>query len=154
LLLSLLGEYAEAKGLGVDKSPAALAIAQQNATALHMATRTQFAEGDWLHGLVGSHDIIITNPPYISTADKDHLASDVVEHDPHLALFASNDGMSAYETILENVRTLLAKGGLLVVEAGSGQAEAIKRLGKRGGLHPVATYKDSGTVDRAVLFEA
>ncbi len=154
LLLSLLGEYEHATGLGVDKSDAALAVAKHNATALHMAARTQLKSGDWLHGLTDTFDIIITNPPYISKADKDSLANDVIKYDPHAALFANNGGMSAYETILENVRSFLAKGGLLVVEAGSGQAEAIIRLGKRGGMHPVATYKDSGAVVRAVLFEA
>ena len=154
LLLSLLGEYDQARGLGVDKSEEALAVAQQNAEALAMLERTQFHHGDWLQGLSGDYDIIITNPPYIPMGDKEHLASDVVDYDPHLALFASNDGLAAYETILENVRTLLAKGGLLVVEAGAGQAEAVKRLGKRGDLHPVETVKDSGAIPRAVIFES
>ena len=126
LLLAALSEWPAATGLGVDASPAALAVAQGNAERLGLAGRAEFRLGDWGAGLAERFDVIMCNPPYVE-ADAE-LAPDVRAYEPALALFAGADGLDAYRRVLPQLPGLLAAGGVAIVEIGHTQADAVRRL--------------------------
>src|SRR5262245_31681655 len=93
LLLALLHELPSARGLGIDKSAAALTVAQRNASALGLADRARFAPGDWTAGLTESFDLILCNPPYIPSGEIAGLMPEVSQHEPGLALDGGPDGL-------------------------------------------------------------
>ena len=88
------------EGLGVDRSPQALRYAVANATACGLADRARFVCGDWATGLAGPFDCIVTNPPYIGTAEA--LSPEVRDYEPGTALFAGPDGLDDYRLLAPN----------------------------------------------------
>jgi len=148
LLLALLSEFPEAVGLGVDASPAALALAGENARALGLADRAVFREGDWAVDVAGDFDLVLCNPPYI--ADSEELMRDVADHEPTGALFAGADGLDDYRRIIPDLPRLLAPGGLAVLEIGHRQRISVSELAEAAGF-AVACRQDLGGRDRALL---
>jgi release factor glutamine methyltransferase len=126
LLLTLLAELPNATGLGTDISEAALATARQNAQALGLAERAAFARHDMLDGVVGPFDLVISNPPYISSGDIPMLAPEVREYDPPAALDGGPDGLAFYRRISQGLEGVLR--GWVVLEMGMGQADAVALL--------------------------
>ncbi|MEO5867650.1 MAG: peptide chain release factor N(5)-glutamine methyltransferase, partial [Sphingomonas sp.] len=126
LLLAALDQWPDATGIGVDSSPAALAMARANAARLGMADRAVFRDGDWGAGLAGRFDLILANPPYIGTGEM--LPVEVVDYEPADALFAGEDGLDAYRRIAPQLSALLAPGGAAVLEIGATQADAVSAL--------------------------
>ena len=109
-----------------DISPHALHIARQNAERNHVADRIRFHEGDLLAPLTDERfHIIASNPPYIPSADHDSLAVEVRQHEPHMALFAGDDGLAIYRRLIPAAREHLVPGGWLVMEIGFGQQASI-----------------------------
>lgn len=153
LLLSLLREFSVAQGLGVDLSRAALDVAEANASLLGLADRARFMNSDWFAAIEGTFDLIVSNPPYISSGDRARLMPEVREHDPALALFAGQDGLEAYRTILPRAGQYLAPKGLLALEIGTGQAPAIQALGDAAGLVHRGTVNDLAGIPRVLLFQ-
>ena len=134
LLLALLSELPAATGIGVDLSPAALAIAADNARRLGLADRAAFACGDWGEGLAGSFDLILCNPPYIPDSAIAGLAPEVALHEPRLALDGGPDGLACYRRLAPQLARLVAPGGHVVLELGDGQAEAVAAIATGAGL--------------------
>jgi release factor glutamine methyltransferase len=132
LLLAALDQWPEATGLGVDRSPQALAMARANAARLAMAQRAQFVDGDWAAGIDARFDLILANPPYIGTGEI--LPPEVREHEPAGALFAGKDGLDAYRVIVPDLPRLIAPGGVAVLEIGHTQADAVGALAAAVGL--------------------
>lgn len=132
LLLAALDQWPEATGLGVDRSPQALAMARANAARLAMAGRARFVEGDWAAGIEARFDLILANPPYIGTGEI--LPPEVREHEPAGALFAGQDGLDAYRIIVPDLPRLIAPGGVAVLEIGHTQADAVGALVAAAGL--------------------
>lgn len=132
LLLAALVEFGEAFGVGVDRSPAALAVAAANAARLGLASRTAFLASDWGQALGGRFDLILCNPPYV--AEGEALMPEVAEHEPRLALRAGADGLDAYRALLPDLPRLLAPGGVAILEVGFGQAGAVAELAHGAGL--------------------
>jgi release factor glutamine methyltransferase len=126
LLLSALSEFSGAQGLGIDASETALAYAERNAAALGLADRATFQLGDWAQGLHQSFDLILCNPPYISTSAQ--LMADVQDFEPASALFAEDDGMAAYREIVPALAALLNPGAIVLVELGHDQSAAFASL--------------------------
>jgi release factor glutamine methyltransferase len=126
LLLAALDQWRQATGIGVDRSEAALAIAQRNATRLGMAERAEFRRGEWGDGITERFDLILCNPPYVATSAP--LGPGVAEHEPHEALFAGDDGLDALRSLGPQLPRLLAPGGLAAVEIGSDQAGSAAAL--------------------------
>jgi release factor glutamine methyltransferase len=148
LLLAALDQWPGARGLGVDASEQALGYARANAERLGMANRAEFRIGDWTHGLEGSFDLILANPPYIGTHEQ--LPAEVREHEPASALFAGIDGLDDYRRILPALPDLLAPGGAAVLEIGWTQARAVSALALQHGLLS-AVHSDLGGRPRVIL---
>ncbi|RVQ67848.1 peptide chain release factor N(5)-glutamine methyltransferase [Croceicoccus ponticola] len=154
LLLAALSIWPQAQGIGIERSPAALAVALGNASRLGMATRADMQAGDWTMpgwaDALGRFDLILANPPYVEDADPD-LAPDVRAHEPAKALFAGADGLDAYRALVPQVPALLTPGGIALFEIGSRQAAAVTAIALAAGL--IATlHSDLAGHPRALLF--
>jgi release factor glutamine methyltransferase len=151
ILLALLSELPAAHGCGTDISVDALETAGNNAARLGLADRATFIACDYASGLSGAFDLIVSNPPYIRSADIELLARDVREHDPRAALDGGADGLDAYRTLVPQAAGFLAPGAVLVVEAGRGQSGEIEALMTASGLVTACPPKaDLAGIKRAV----
>jgi release factor glutamine methyltransferase len=154
IVLALASERPLAAGLGVDLSQEALAAAEANAAALGLADRVRFQAGRWTAGVDGAFDLIVSNPPYIPSADCDGLDREVRDHDPRLALDGGADGLDAYRAILGDAGRLLAPGGAVVLEIGIGQAHSVAMIGRAAGLGLKALRSDLAGIPRALVLVA
>lgn len=155
LLLTLLREFPNASGVGMDASAAALTMAATNAVALGVAARLRLVEGDWrqpgwAERLGGPFDLLVSNPPYVDTAAIAGLMPDVARFEPHLALDGGPDGLAAYRIIAGEAARLVGPGGRVLIEAGEGQAPEISALLSAAGFVPGRPWKDLGGIDRIV----
>jgi release factor glutamine methyltransferase len=147
LLLAALAEWPEARGIGVDASDAAIAIARDNAERLGMADRARIVRGDWT-GQGARHDLILCNPPYIGTDEP--LPREVAEWEPASALFAGADGLDDYRAIAAGLRPQLAAGGVACIEIGATQAAAVGALFRAAGF-AVTVRTDLAGRDRCLV---
>ncbi len=136
ILLALLSELPEACGFGTDISVAALRTASTNAARLGLARRAMFVACDYAAALSDPLDLIVSNPPYVRSAEIADLAIEVRDHDPRRALDGGADGLDAYRALVPQAARLLARGGALVVEVGQGQTEEVEGLMTAAGLTP------------------
>jgi release factor glutamine methyltransferase len=151
ILMALLSEIPEVEGVGTDISPAALKTAKANAASLGFAKRAAFVSCNYASALSGPFDLMVSNPPYIRSAEIASLAREVRNHDPLAALDGGADGFDAYRAIIPEAAGLLAPGGTLIVEAGIGQSDQIQGLMTAAGLMLERPPKlDLGGVPRAV----
>ena len=124
-----------------DISSTSLDIATHNAKELNI-NNIKFIESDWFTKLPAqNYHCIISNPPYIASEDQD-IESDVIKHEPHDALFAKQQGLSALQHIIENAMSYLHHDGLLLVEHGRQQATAVTQLFNQHGYQNVQAYED------------
>jgi len=134
ILLALLSELPGACGVGTDISVAALQTARSNAARLGFAGRAGFVACDYAAALSGRFDLIVSNPPYIRSAEIARLATEVRDHDPIGALDGGADGLTAYRAIASEAGRLLESGGVLAVEVGYGQSGEVEGLMTAAGL--------------------
>lgn len=134
ILIALLGRLPRATGVGTDIDDAALAIARRNAQRHSVAARAQFLRSDWLKDVRGTFDIIVSNPPYIPSAQIASLEPEVARYDPRLALDGGPEGLMAYRSIAEGAREMLDPDGRLMLEIGEGQADAVFDICRSRGL--------------------
>ncbi|MGH6826457.1 peptide chain release factor N(5)-glutamine methyltransferase [Methyloceanibacter sp.] len=134
ILITLLAELPQATGVGLDLSLPALALAWANARALGVGTRACFIASDWLEAVEGAFDLVVANPPYLTSADMAGLAPEVRDHDPRSALDGGPDGLSAYRRILPGLHKALRPGGFALFEIGPDQADAVLPLLGGAGL--------------------
>jgi release factor glutamine methyltransferase len=153
ILCALLTECPAALGLGVDASPATVAIASRNVEACGLAARAEIRLGSWTQGVEGPFDLIVSNPPYIRSADIEALQREVRDFDPRLALDGGADGLDAYRAILPASVGLLAPGGRLIVEVGAGQGGDVLGLAARLGFVHAETRRDLAGIERVVIGE-
>ncbi|MEN3384207.1 MAG: release factor glutamine methyltransferase [Hyphomicrobiales bacterium] len=137
ILLALLSELPHARGVGTDIDGRALGVARRNAAHLGLADRAEFIVSNYGSALGGRFDLVVSNPPYIATAEIATLSREVRDHDPRLALDGGPDGLSAYRAIAADATRLLAPGGYLVLEIGQGQQHDVARLLANAELVPV-----------------
>ncbi len=126
LLLSLIHEYPNSWGIGIDSSEAATYIAQENAFRLHLEERAKFIVGEWGNALSGCFDIIVSNPPYISHTEL--LPTEVAEYDPDLALYAGKDGLDSYHALAKQIPNLITLESKIFLEIGEGQINSVKSI--------------------------
>lgn len=152
LLLSTLREYPAATGVGVDQSVEALSVAKQNAESLGLMARAMFAQGSWCSAVEGSFDVVLSNPPYIPTADIAGLDADVRLHEPHAALDGGVDGLDCYRDIIQQVMPHLNANALVLFEVGQGQDADVAAIGQAQGLTLVSITRDLAGIARIVAF--
>ncbi|MFM7378713.1 MAG: peptide chain release factor N(5)-glutamine methyltransferase [Erythrobacter sp.] len=152
LLLAVLAYLRQAQGVGIDRSPEAVAVAQRNAEALGLRPQASFREGDW-HAPgwaddLGTFDLVLCNPPYVeSTAVLDRQVADF---EPATALFAGPDGLDDYRVLIPQLRALMNEGALAVLEIGANQAEEVGALAAASGF-AVELRRDLAGRARALL---
>ena len=152
ILLSILAERPAARGLGVDVSEEALAVARENAANLGLEGRTALMRGDWTAGLgEASFDLVVANPPYIPSADIEGLPPEVRDHDPRLALDGGADGLDAYRALAPEVLRVLKPGAPFLCEIGHDQSTPVEALFRAAGARGVRTVKDLALRDRVVM---
>ncbi len=152
LLIALLSELPRATGLGIDLSEEACRTAAGNAALNGVGERATFRQGSWTEGLVGSFDVIVSNPPYIPSGEIAVLSVEVRDHDPLLALDGGADGLGPYRIFARTLPALLAPGGIVVFEIGAGQGPDVVALMRAGGLEFRGSRNDLGGHERALIF--
>lgn len=151
ILLTLLMERPLARGVGVDLSPAALAVAGRNRDRLGLAGRASLRPGNWFDNVPERFDLITANPPYIAAAEMAGLSRDVRDWEPHMALTPGGDGLAAYRAIAAGAIDRLAPLGRLLVEIGPTQGMAVAAMFTAAGLIDTAVLPDMDGRDRVVL---
>jgi release factor glutamine methyltransferase len=149
LLAALLTELPNADGVGTDVSFDALVAARDNARRLQLDRRARFAACDFGAALSGPFDLVVSNPPYVTSRDIAGLAPEV-RHDPRRALDGGADGLDCYRTIAGQAGRLLRPGGHMVVELGFGQEASVAAMFRLAGLAPRPTHTDLSGVPRAL----
>lgn len=151
ILISLLTELPNAKGIAVDISPAALAVARRNAARHCVDGRIRFVESSLLDALEPeSVEVLVSNPPYIPESDIPNLAKDVRNYDPILALSGGPDGLAPYKILMKEGKKVLRRGGFALYEIGFGQAPDIARIAGDSNATLVSVTDDLGGVPRVV----
>ncbi len=149
LLLALLSELPRAAGMGIDASPAAVAVAEANAASLGLAQRVRFRTGDWGTGLMEPFDWIVCNPPYVPTAAIARLAPEVSLYDPALALDGGPDGLDAYRALAPQLARLAGPRGEVALEIGADRA--VRAVLAAAGLEVRAARPDLAGTTRCLV---
>ncbi len=156
VVVSLLATLQDAQGIATDICPHALAVARRNAICHAVDDRLSFHSGSWFDGLDGAFDLIVANPPYLRTDDIDSLAPEVRNHDPTIALDGGPDGLDAYRQIAGVASKFIASDGLVMLEVGYGQKDAVVRIMNDCGYKPpvgvAGTRCDLHGIERVVTF--
>ncbi|MGH1377700.1 MAG: peptide chain release factor N(5)-glutamine methyltransferase [Alphaproteobacteria bacterium] len=142
ILISLLCEFKNARGIGVDLSLGALNCAQNNAHKNKVSDRSSFSCGSWLSGINKKFDLIVSNPPYISNQVIAGLSKEVKDHDPILALDGGIKGLDPYKEIFPQLKSFLNSDGIALFEIGYDQEKDVMRLAE-----------DTGFAQRTVHFD-
>mgnify|MGYP001497466005 FL=1 len=150
IIISLLQEYINASGIGIDISKEAIKIANENKKLLKNHERLKLLDEDYAEYNLNGFDIIVSNPPYISQNSLD-IQKDVYDYEPHLALFSKNNGIDAYNKIISNLASRIDKNFFLFLEIGLGQASEVTKLLKNNGFTEILTKVDLANIPRCVI---
>jgi release factor glutamine methyltransferase len=151
LLFTLLSEFPNAIGVGVDYSFEALKIAQKNQENLQLANRSICAQGSWGDAVKGGFDIIVSNPPYIAFSE---VLDASTLRDPHAALFSGVTGLEAYQQLIPQLKALLKPYGKIFLEIGKGQELCVENIALSNELINQGVFSDlSGTI-RVLCYSA
>jgi len=156
IAITLALEWPGSRVVGTDISPAALEVAQSNARALG-AVSAEFvhvAADEFFPAHFRGVDLIVSNPPYVSERDRESLPADVRDFEPHTALFAGNDGLDLIRLLIPRAANALARGGMLLMEIGAGQAGAVPELLATADLQLVEIKSDLQGIPRTVVARA
>ena len=154
IALTFLHLYPNARAVGTDISEAALQIAQQNARRLQCSERFQAVCADGTAGLRGPFDVVVSNPPYIPSADIDNLAPEVRCFDPHSALDGGADGLRFYRAFAAQVPALCGPGAYFLLECGEGQSATVIELLTLNGFLNAQVRCDAAGIERCVTGQA
>ncbi len=153
LALAIAHQHKSARVIAIDISPEALAVASGNAKGLGLADRVSFREGDLLGPVAGEgpFDAIVSNPPYIATADIDGLEPGVARYEPRLALDGGADGLRVVDRLIAEALPLLKVGGALILEIGSDQEAPVRALVEgQPGFELAPTVRDAANHPRVI----
>jgi len=150
IVISLLADQPQARGVGVDLSLTALSCAAQNAKTIGVAPRLELVRSDWFDGVHESFDLIVSNPPYIAAEEMAALAPEVRDWEPRMALTDEGDGLTAYRIIAAGAPGYLTPGGRRMVEIGPRQGSAVSGLFAEVGLVDISVLPDIDGRDRVV----
>ena len=154
ILLSLLHYSNDCEGLGVDLSAEALEVAGRNVLKVltpEKAEHAHFLQSDLFEKVEGKFEIIVSNPPYIASAEVEKLMPEVRDHEPRMALDGTEDGLHFYRRIIEEAGKHLVSSGMLFFEIGYDQGQAVSELMRAQGSREVQVVQDYAGLDRVVL---
>lgn len=154
ILLSLLHYSNDCEGLGVDLSAEALEVAGRNVLKVltpEKAEHAHFLQSDLFEKVEGKFEIIVSNPPYIASAEVEKLMPEVRDHEPRMALDGTEDGLHFYRRIIEEAGKHLVSSGMLFLEIGYDQGQAVSELMRTEGYCEVQVVQDYAGLDRVVL---
>jgi release factor glutamine methyltransferase len=152
IVLSLLQRLPGWRGLGIDSSPAALAWARRNRERVG-EQRCDLLRGDLLASVrAGAADVVVSNPPYIRSAEIPGLAPEILEHEPREALDGGEDGLDPFRRLVGETARVLRPGGLLALELAPDEPDqAAELLAASGAFHPARIFLDLAGRKRGVL---
>lgn len=154
ILLSLLHYSNDCEGLGVDLSAEALEVAGRNVLKVltpEKAEHAHFLQSDLFEKVEGKFEIIVSNPPYIASAEVEKLMPEVRDHEPRMALDGTEDGLHFYRRIIEEAGKHLVSSGMLFFEIGYDQGQAVSELMRTEGYCDVQVVQDYAGLDRVVF---
>lgn len=150
IITTLLAERPTAVGIGTDISAEALDVAKDNATRHGVIDRVGFVESSWFQAVGGTHDLIVSNPPYVTLAEMDDIQQGVRRYEPRIALTDEADGLTHYRHIIAHHDPYLNAGGRLMVEIGPTQAAAVTAMMQAAKLTEISVIPDLDGRDRVV----
>ncbi|MCC8398318.1 MAG: peptide chain release factor N(5)-glutamine methyltransferase [Rickettsia endosymbiont of Labidopullus appendiculatus] len=152
LLLEMLNANININVTATDISNEAIAIARQNAIKHKVVDRLKIINSNWFENLAKQEfDIIVSNPPYISFDDSVYMSPETLQYEPHLALFAENNGLASYYIIAKEAKGFLKQNGKLFLEIGFNQATSVTEIFVSHGYTVLQVYKDLEGLDRGLL---
>ena len=154
IVLALLKDRPNATAVAIDISDEAIAVLHANAEHVGVADRLEIKRGDWAGDIDERFDLVVSNPPYIPSAQIAGLAPEVSKFEPRLALDGGADGLAAYRIIAAELPRLLKPGGAFALEVGIGQSEAVKSLAEEAGLVVGEPWRDLSGIPRVVVGRA
>ena len=154
IAVTVLAERPEVTCVATDISEYALKTASANSKTHGVESRLKLLHSDWFKEITGSFDIIVSNPPYISSKEYAQLGAEVVKYDPKISLTLGGDGLEAYRKILSQALGKLNKNGHIFLEIGYTQANAVVHLFREAGFQQIKVHKDLGSRDRVISAKA
>ncbi len=151
LLIAALHEYPNARGVGIDSGPDALAWARTNLAVHRMADRATLIETGWLEDADPGFDLVLCNPPYIPSGEIDGLEPEVSRYEPRAALDGGADGLDAYRALARRIGRLLKPSGRALLELGAGQDRAVPGLMAAEGLETPQIGRDLAGIPRCMV---
>lgn len=154
IAITVLAERPKVTCVATDISEYALKTASTNSKRHGVESRLKLLHSNWFEKISGSFDVIVSNPPYISSEEYAQLSAEVVKYDPKISLTLGGDGLEAYREILSRALEKLSKNGHIFLEIGYTQANAVKHLFREAGFQQIKVHKDLGSRDRVVSAKA
>ena len=154
IAITILAERPEVTCVATDISQYALDTARTNSKRHGVQSRLKLLYSNWFDKISGSFDIIVSNPPYISSKEYAQLSAEVLKYDPKISLTLGGDGLEAYREILSQALEKLSKNGHIFLEIGYTQANAVGHLFKEAGFQQIKVHKDLGSRDRVISAKA
>ena len=151
LIISLLREFKNSQGIGIDLDEKALKVAKQNKSNLLNENRLNFCHADFSKFNTINYDLIVCNPPYVSTSSKDNMLRDVQDFEPEIALFAKENGLRCFKMVLDNLIKYENKKQLIIFEIGYNQLKPIQKLLKNTGFQLISVEKDISDIPRCIV---
>ena len=151
ILLSILKELGSSRGIGIDISAKAIAIARINSKRLDLMNRSKFMVFNLDKFNIGKFDLVISNPPYIPSKDIKNLSRDITNYEPRVALDGGLDGLDLIKKVIYKSNHLLKRHGLLVIEIGYNQYQKVSDILKRRGLREIAREYDYNRNVRCII---
>ena len=151
ILLSILKELNLSKGIGIDISAKAIQIAYINSKKFNLHNRSKFKVFDINDFNIGKYDLIISNPPYISSKDIKNLSKDIINYEPLIALKGGIDGLDLIKKVIYKSKDLLKKNGILVIEIGNHQYVKVSSLLRQNGFREIGKEYDYNQNVRCII---
>lgn len=154
IILSILKENKNIKGLGLDISLNAINIAKKNSSRLELENHAMFLVSDWFSSVKETYDLIISNPPYILSGEIGTLSKGVKNYDPLISLDGGQDGLKCYREIAKDVNRIINKNGRVILEIGCNQAEDVIKIFEINKFKFLNKALDINGLDRILIFES
>ena len=153
ILLSILKENKMINGLGIDLSKDAISIAKQNSKKLNLETLSNFLISNWMSSVNYKYDLVVSNPPYIASEDIKKLSKSVKIYDPILSLDGGDDGLNSYRLIASDLKRVVSKNALIIIEIGYNQSLQVIEIFKKNNFKLMKKYNDINGLDRVLTFQ-